>query len=64
MRPAGPARPGRLTRTAGGQTRAGCSTRMPTRPPTGSPGSSPCSTPRNSTSSRPWQPGMSSSASL
>jgi hypothetical protein len=50
---AGPARPARSTRTAGGQTRAASSTMRHTRPPTRSPGSSSCSTPRSSASSRP-----------
>jgi hypothetical protein len=44
---AGPARPGRSNRTAGGQTRAGSSTTTHARPPTASPGSSSCSTPRS-----------------
>lgn len=50
---AGPARPGRSTRTAGGPTPGGSSTTAPARPLTGSPGSSSCSTPRSSASSPP-----------
>jgi hypothetical protein len=50
---AGPDRPARSTRTAGGQTPDGSSTTTPTRPPAGSPGSSSCSTPRSSASSQP-----------
>ncbi len=41
QRRAGPARPDCLTRTAGGQTGAGSSTRTPTRPLTGSPARKP-----------------------